>query len=263
MDIRTLTVVFQLFVVVLVCDAKKPKTSGCPKGCDSCSPFNGCLVCKPRYFLLLNRIGMMHKGTCTRTCPGGYYSSHSNHIDKCYKCRVDNCDICFNKSYCSRCLSTHFLYLGKCVAVCPTDYYQDKKSGECRRVVDCEVTDWSLWGPCGKNGKYCGYKWGLQTRTRDIIVKPTPNGSACPIISERRQCRLKRRRCSDTFPNAVDDKDNNKRKDGKKKKGKKSKKNRRRNKRKDTRRTKSKDRYLNPTLKYQPTFERLEGWDMR
>ncbi|XP_071964617.1 R-spondin-2-like [Antedon mediterranea] len=259
MEIRRIILVFQLLIMVLVNDAKRSKTNSCPKGCESCSSFNGCLMCKPRYYLLLTRIGMMQKGTCIRTCPSGHYNSHTKTIDKCDKCRVENCDVCFSKNYCSRCLSTHYFYLGKCVTTCPRDHYADRKTGECRRIVDCEVTDWSLWGPCGKNGQYCGYKWGLQARTRDIVVKPTPNGMPCPIISESRQCKLKRRFCSDTLPNEIE---KNKHK-GKRKKGRKQRKHRKRNKQRDPERRNNRDRYLNPTLHQQPTVvEQRQKWDI-
>ncbi|XP_018410261.1 PREDICTED: spondin-2 [Nanorana parkeri] len=50
--------------------------------------------------------------------------------------------------------------------------------------LDCEVSVWSSWGLCKGS---CGSK-GLKTRTRYIRMKAANNGTACPILTEDREC---------------------------------------------------------------------------
>ncbi|KPP73364.1 R-spondin-3-like, partial [Scleropages formosus] len=59
-----------------------PRTS-CYGGCLTCSDSNGCLSCKPRYFFLLDRLGMRQVGMCLLSCPSGYYHIRSRDINKC------------------------------------------------------------------------------------------------------------------------------------------------------------------------------------
>ena len=65
--------------------------------------------------------------------------------------------------------------------------------------VDCAVAEWNVWGPCTKNGQHCGYKYGLQNRRRETIQKPSPDGLACPALTEYRACKLEYRYCSGEF----------------------------------------------------------------
>ncbi|KAM5193577.1 spondin-2 [Mantella aurantiaca] len=50
--------------------------------------------------------------------------------------------------------------------------------------LDCEVSVWSYWGLC--KGR-CGTK-GTKTRTRYIRMKPANNGTACPLLTEDKEC---------------------------------------------------------------------------
>ncbi|XP_063781020.1 spondin-2 isoform X2 [Pseudophryne corroboree] len=50
--------------------------------------------------------------------------------------------------------------------------------------LDCEVSTWSPWGLCKGS---CG-STGLKNRTRYIRLKPANNGTACPSLSEEKQC---------------------------------------------------------------------------
>ncbi|NP_001161642.1 R-spondin precursor [Saccoglossus kowalevskii] len=172
-------------------------TKVCPRGCKTCSTFNGCITCRPRLFLLLHRSDMKHIGICTHACPIGFYGQRGVDMSRCYRCRVDNCEECFSRNFCTRCKSPYFLCNGECVESCPDGTYPDEKTGECRRTVDCEVATWSGWGMCLKMAKTCGFKWGLETRTREVLIQPTFNGRYCPTITESRQCRMKPRHCPD------------------------------------------------------------------
>ncbi|KAM9330084.1 spondin-2 [Gastrophryne carolinensis] len=50
--------------------------------------------------------------------------------------------------------------------------------------LDCEVSVWSSWGLCLGS---CGSR-GVKTRTRYVRMKPANNGTACPLLSEDREC---------------------------------------------------------------------------
>ena len=56
---------------------------GCPIGCNTCSAYNGCSTCKPRYYFLLHRSGIKQVGLCTHACPVGFYP---NSADGYYRC---------------------------------------------------------------------------------------------------------------------------------------------------------------------------------
>jgi len=60
----------------------------------------------------------------------------------------------------------------------------------------CEVGQWSEWGTCSRNNKTCGFKWGLETRTRQIVKKPAKDTIPCPTIAESRRCKMAMRHCS-------------------------------------------------------------------
>lgn len=54
------------------------------------------------------------------------------------------------------------------------------------RPVDCVVSDWFEWTNCDKR---CGT--GSQTRERSIITQPLRGGLACPVLTEKRACKIK------------------------------------------------------------------------
>lgn len=54
---------------------------------------------------------------------------------------------------------------------------------------------WSEWGACTRRNKTCGYKWGLETRTRHIVKKPPKDTIPCPTIAESRMCKMAMRHC--------------------------------------------------------------------
>ncbi|KAL2084630.1 hypothetical protein ACEWY4_020148 [Coilia grayii] len=59
----------------------------------------------------------------------------------------------------------------------------------------CEVGQWSEWGTCTRRNKTCGFKWGLETRTRHIVKKPPKDTIPCPTIAESRRCKMSMRHC--------------------------------------------------------------------
>lgn len=66
----------------------------------------------------------------------------------------------------------------------------------CLSVTEgCEVGQWSEWGSCNRRNKTCGYKWGLETRTRHIVKKPPKDTIPCPTIAESRRCKMAMRHC--------------------------------------------------------------------
>ncbi|CAB1333624.1 unnamed protein product [Coregonus sp. 'balchen'] len=59
----------------------------------------------------------------------------------------------------------------------------------------CEVGQWSEWGSCTRRNKTCGFKWGLETRTRHIVKKPPKDTIPCPTIAESKRCKMAIRHC--------------------------------------------------------------------
>ncbi|XP_056300960.1 R-spondin-1 isoform X2 [Pseudoliparis swirei] len=45
----------------------------CPKGCDRCSEYNGCIKCRPKLFIFLERNDIRQIGVCLASCPMGYF----------------------------------------------------------------------------------------------------------------------------------------------------------------------------------------------
>ncbi|XP_026139458.1 R-spondin-3 [Carassius auratus] len=216
-------------------------SQGCQGGCQTCSVYNGCLTCKPKLFIHLERDGMRQFGVCLASCPNGFYGTRSPDRNDCIKCGSE-CDSCFNRNFCLRCRAGSYLHKGKCTESCPDglvpsdtmkecvpacpadcdscqngdvctrcgpghfllhgqchhvcpDEFEPNDSMECIPTVHCEVGEWSEWGPCSRSGKTCGFRWGEETRTRQVLQNPSPMGTPCPATSEKRECLVKRRRC--------------------------------------------------------------------
>ncbi|XP_028326495.1 R-spondin-3 [Gouania willdenowi] len=115
-------------------------SSGCQQGgCLTCSDYNGCLSCKPRFFMHLERIGMKQIGVCMTSCPPGFYGTRSPERNTCTKCRSE-CDSCFNKNFCTRCRPGFYLHLGKCQETCPEGLVRSDTQRECvpKCPADCE-----------------------------------------------------------------------------------------------------------------------------
>eukprot|EP00062_Callorhinchus_milii_P013992 gi/632962676/ref/XP_007897453.1/ PREDICTED: R-spondin-3 [Callorhinchus milii] len=168
---------------------------GCPNGCDRCSEYNGCLSCKPRLFFFLERNGMRQTGVCLSSCPSGYYGIRTREMNKCTRCRADNCDTCFNKNFCTKCKAGFYLHKGRCFDICPEGFTPNNQTMECATAVHCEVSEWSLWSPCTKRGKTCGFRKGSESRSREIVQRSSAHGNPCPKTSETRKCTVQKKRC--------------------------------------------------------------------
>ncbi|XP_015280286.1 PREDICTED: R-spondin-3 [Gekko japonicus] len=166
----------------------------CPGGCATCSEYNGCLTCKPRLFFFLERIGMRQIGVCLTSCPSGYYGTRFPEPTACTKCKAD-CEACFNSNFCTKCKNGFYLHLGKCLENCPEWLEPNNYTMECNDIVHCKTSEWSLWNPCTKKGKTCGFKRGNETRIREVLQLPSTKGSPCPHTSETRKCVVQRKRC--------------------------------------------------------------------
>lgn len=67
-------------------------SSGCQQGgCLTCSDYNGCLSCKPRFFMHLERIGMKQIGVCVTSCPPGFYGTRFPERSPCTSKRTCVC----------------------------------------------------------------------------------------------------------------------------------------------------------------------------
>ncbi|XP_077432221.1 R-spondin-3 isoform X1 [Vanacampus margaritifer] len=119
----------------------KPEISGVSSGCQqggclTCSDYNGCLSCKPRYFMHLERIGMKQIGVCMTSCPPGFYGTRSRERNTCTKCSPE-CDSCFNKKFCMRCQIGFYLHRGDCRESCPEDMVRSDTQRECVPIAEC------------------------------------------------------------------------------------------------------------------------------
>ncbi|XP_031730360.1 R-spondin-2 isoform X2 [Anarrhichthys ocellatus] len=163
------------------------------KGCSVCSRDNGCVNCQPKLFLFLRRERMRQYGECLHDCPAGYYGMRSPELNMCSRCRIENCESCFSKDFCTKCKSGFYLHKGRCFDKCPEGFAPLEETMECGE--GCEVGQWSDWGACTRRNKTCGYKWGLETRTRHIVKKPPKDTIPCPTIAESRMCKMVMRHC--------------------------------------------------------------------
>ncbi|XP_019750648.1 R-spondin-3 [Hippocampus comes] len=112
-------------------------SSGCQQGgCLTCSDYNGCLSCKPRFFMHLERSGMKQIGVCMTSCPSGFYGTRSRERNTCTKCSPE-CDSCFNKKFCMRCRIGFYLHRGDCRNNCPEDMVRSDTQRECVPIAEC------------------------------------------------------------------------------------------------------------------------------
>lgn len=61
------------FVSVYVSTVSTEGPPSCPKGCERCSEYNGCIKCKPKLFIFLERNDIRQIGVCLASCPMGYF----------------------------------------------------------------------------------------------------------------------------------------------------------------------------------------------
>eukprot|EP00057_Strongylocentrotus_purpuratus_P034709 XP_796266.3 PREDICTED: R-spondin-2 isoform X1 [Strongylocentrotus purpuratus] len=192
----------------------KHRGKGCPLGCSTCSVYNGCITCKPRYLFLLHRSGMKQVGICTHACPVGFYPNSAGDYHRCSRCRIENCDTCYSRTFCSRCQPPYVGLYGKCVLQCPDSMYVNEMTSQCEVKVDCAVSPWSPWSPCIKKGQTCGFKWGEHRRYREVVARPTPEAEPCPELFQGEKCRMHPRYCPGQLPRKPKDKGKRKKEKG-------------------------------------------------
>ncbi|KAM7435595.1 hypothetical protein ABFA07_014514 [Porites harrisoni] len=66
---------------------------------------------------------------------------------------------------------------------CPDFESVKEPCGWGKRKRDCEVSEWSDWGPCEPA---CGV--GVSKRTRTVIFVPLNGGKECPPLTEKKGC---------------------------------------------------------------------------
>ncbi|XP_028327490.1 R-spondin-1 [Gouania willdenowi] len=190
----------------------------CPKGCDRCSEYNGCVKCKPKLFIFLERNDIRQIGVCLASCPVGYFGMRNPEgNNRCTQCKIDNCEACFNRNFCTKCKDGLYSHSGRCYVSCPPGQRTANETMECvgQHASECELGEWSQWRSCMKKNKTCGFKKGFQSRVRFPLLQvnsstalPAPN---CTTQTERRKCVVIKTPCFRERKNK-----NNRQNDGKK-----------------------------------------------
>ncbi|KAM6968090.1 R-spondin-1 [Aplochiton taeniatus] len=185
----------------------------CPNGCEHCSESNGCIKCKPKLFIFLERNDIRQIGVCLASCPMGYFGMRNPDTNRCNQCKIENCEACFNRNFCTKCKEGFYSHRGRCHASCPDGLTSGNGTMECvgHPTVECELAEWSLWGPCMKKNKTCGFKKGLQTRVREPLqaLSPADPPSAlatlkpCAPQLEEKRCAVPKVRCGNKVTGEV------------------------------------------------------------
>ncbi|XP_067951893.1 R-spondin-3-like [Watersipora subatra] len=179
----------------------------CPLGCFTCSKWNGCLTCSKDFVWQLEKVFLRRIGVCRRDCPIGYFKQaflHAPEHVRCTECEPMGCAHCSQRDFCDKCQEPYLEYRGTCILECPSNLYHSHYRRDCFEQVDCLVESWSSWSDCLREGKACGYKWGNRTRSRVVLQHPSPNGNACPQITETQRCKLEERYCNSVQPASGD-----------------------------------------------------------
>nr|XP_014348294.1 PREDICTED: R-spondin-4 [Latimeria chalumnae] len=159
--------------------------------CVRCSGDNGCSTCQKKLFLLIWREGIRQYGACVHSCPPGYFGVRGQEVNRCTKCKTSYCETCFSKDFCMRCKEGFYLFKGKCLISCPEGTAPDQQQREC--FEEWGVSLWSEWSRCSRKRQTCGYKWGTESRTRQVMKAPVEEKLPCPVLTESRKCRMKKR----------------------------------------------------------------------
>ncbi|KAL6109734.1 rspo1 [Pungitius sinensis] len=173
----------------------------CPKGCERCSEYNGCIKCRPKLFIFLERNDIRQIGVCLASCPVGYFGMRNPEgNNRCTQCKIDNCEACFNRNFCTKCKEGLYSHSGRCYVSCPPGQRTANESMECvgQRPEECILGEWSQWGSCTKKNKTCGFKKGSQSRVRVSSQVHSPDASPAPEPSLTCAPQAESRRCSVT-----------------------------------------------------------------
>ncbi|XP_059753084.1 R-spondin-1 [Balaenoptera ricei] len=170
-------------------------SQACAKGCELCSEVNGCLKCSPKLFILLERNDIRQVGVCLPSCPPGYFDARNPDMNKCIKCKIEHCEACFSHNFCTKCKESLYLHKGRCYPACPEGSAAANGTMECSSPAQCEMSEWSLWGPCSKKKKLCGFRRGSEERTRRVLNAPGGDHTVCSDTKETRRCTGRRTPC--------------------------------------------------------------------
>lgn len=58
----------------------------------------------------------------------------------------------------------------------------------CLVTKDCEVSDWSEWGPCSKKCYDLNGPKGQRSRSRRVLQVAVGDGASCPELEETEPC---------------------------------------------------------------------------
>lgn len=61
--------------------------------------------------------------------------------------------------------------------------------------AQCEMSEWSPWGPCSKKRKLCGFRKGSEERTRRVLHAPGGDHTTCTDTKETRKCTVRKTPC--------------------------------------------------------------------
>ncbi|EHB17133.1 R-spondin-1 [Heterocephalus glaber] len=172
-------------------------SQACAKGCELCSEVNGCLKCSPKLFILLERNDIRQVGVCLQSCPPGYFDARNPDMNKCIKCKIEHCEACFSHNFCTKCQEGQYLHKGRCYPTCPEGSTPTNGTMECSSPAQCEMSEWSPWGPCSKKKKLCGFRKGSEERTRRVLHAPGGDHTTCSETKETRRCTVRRMPCPD------------------------------------------------------------------
>uniref|UniRef100_A0A3Q3X0M5 R-spondin Fu-CRD domain-containing protein n=1 Tax=Mola mola TaxID=94237 RepID=A0A3Q3X0M5_MOLML len=173
----------------------------CRGSCERCSEYNGCIKCKPKLFIFLERNDIRQIGVCLASCPMGYFGMRNPEgNNRCTQCKIENCEACFNRNFCTKCKEGLYSHSGRCFVSCPPDQRTSNETMEC---VECELGEWSQWSSCMKKNKTCGFRKGSQSRLRmPLLQVHSPDTSpgfipsqTCAPQTEKRKCTLTKTPC--------------------------------------------------------------------
>ncbi|KAG8451504.1 hypothetical protein GDO86_003639 [Hymenochirus boettgeri] len=168
------------------------KSKACPKGCEVCTEFNGCMKCSAKLFILLERTDIRQTGICLQSCPKGYFDERNRDSNSCLKCKINNCETCFSKNFCTKCKEGFYSNKGSCYS-CPEGFHAVNGTAECRSS-QCEMSEWGAWSQCSRTVK-CGKKKGTKERSRMVLKAPLGDPASCPTSIEQRKCTMPKISC--------------------------------------------------------------------